>query len=292
MQSSSAIFSAASETLPYPPVNQANTSSGVGSPYTQVLPAYARDLFIRWIGLQLAVEIGGRVPWSVTSYNAEQLQVLFDSAAIMTRIPTGNFTIATGSAAHPNYVQRNDNLGESMIAPPWFTFAFLKNGSIVGGTRLVSIGALLQWCSANLAHFYGAFTYQETENHWQYRGNPPITSIINGTTNPTLTSSQFAHWTAGCHGTTGFIRNVLRAINIPVHISIVCGHSQSVFITENLYLDHGDDPYNQTFKATGLPASQLLIDQATYVSWFGSSTDNRSQGCNYIGHQVTVLAGP
>lgn len=30
---------------------------------------------------------------------------------------------------------------------------------------------------------------------------------------------------------------------------------------------------------------------ATYESWFGTSTDNRSEGCDKIGHQVAVLAG-
>ena len=68
-------------------------------------------------------------------------------------------------------------------------------------------------------------------------------------------------------------------------------HSQACFITEGLYLDHGGNPYNGTFKGTGQPAPALLIDHATYLSWFGTGTDYRSEGCDKIGHQVDVLAG-
>lgn len=292
METQPGTFSAQGEGLPYPPINLRDTVNDNASPWTGVSADYAWDLFIRWVALQLVVEIGHHVPWSITSYNAEQLQVLFDSAAIMSRLSDDSFTVATGSPGHANYVKRKDNLGASLIAPPWYTYAFLVNSSVIGASRIETIGNLLQWASDNLTHYYGAFAYKETENHWQYRGIPPITRIIEGTINPTIgLDGQLAHWTAGCHGTTGFIRNVLRVVNIPVHISTVCGHSHACFITENVYLDHGDNPYNIIFKSTGQSASALLIDLTTYVSWFGASTDNRSSGCDKIGHQVDILAG-
>ena len=62
-------------------------------------------------------------------------------------------------------------------------------------------------------------------------------------------------------------------------------------MTENLYLDHGDDPYNLDFKSTGLPAVDLLIDEATYESWFGTDPDNHDTNCSYVGNQVKVLKG-
>jgi hypothetical protein len=290
-ESQSGIYTPAGETLVHPPPNQKDTSNDNGSPWTSVTGTYARDLYIQWIALQLAVEIGNRVPWSVTTYNAEKLQVLFDSAAIMSRLADGSYNVATGSPGHPNYVKRKDNLGASLIAPPRYTYSFLVNSGIIGATRLATIGKLLDWVSANCVHYFGASTYQNMEDHWQYRGCPPIGRTIEGTTNPNIGSGSFNHWTAGCHGTTGLLRNVLRAVNIPAAITTVCGHSQAVFLTEGRYLDHGDNPYNSTFTGTGLPAVDLLIDQATYESWFGTSTDNRSEGCDKIGHQVDVLAG-
>jgi hypothetical protein len=51
------------------------------------------------------------------------------------------------------------------------------------------------------------------------------------------------------------------------------------FLTEGTYLDHGDNPYNLGFKASMLPASDLLIDDATYTAWFGPSLDNNDTNC-------------
>jgi hypothetical protein len=242
--------------------------------------------------VNLLAEIGGHFPWSVLSYSAEQLQVLFDSTAIMSRTPHGTFTLCSGNPEHPNYVKRKDNLGGSLIAPPRYTYAFLIKNNLVGTTRLDTIAKVLQWISNHLVHFFGAANYGNMDANWQYRGIPPITRVIEGTTSSVAGSfPAFQHWTAGCHGTTGFLRNVLRAANIPVQIVRICDHGLCYFMTENLYLDHGDDPYNLDFKSTGLPAVDLLIDEATYETWFGTNPDNNDTNCSYIGNQVKVLKG-
>ena len=74
---------------------------------------------------------------------------------------------------------------------------------------------------------------------------------------------------------------MLRAVNIPVQPVWVCGHELAHFMTENLYLDHGDDPYNANVKNSNSPILSLLIDEATYTAWFTSDltvniTDNAS----------------
>jgi hypothetical protein len=286
-------FATLNETLAYPPVNQNNTTTSTDSPYTAVTESFARELYLRWIALSLAVEIGGHVPWSVTGYTAEQLQVLFDSASFLSRRPDNNYLVCAGSPGHLNYVNRKDNLGGSLIAPPRFTLAFLRNRNLVGTTRATTIASLLDWCRDNLVHFYGAADYGTMEQHWQYRGLPPITRVVGGTisTYPgAMTTTE--HWTAGCHGTTGFLRNVLRAVNIPVQILRVCGHGQVRFLTEGTYLDHGDNPYNLGFKASGLPASDLLIDEPTYTMWFGSSLINHDTNCGDIGRRARELTPP
>lgn len=279
------------EPLQYPPVNLSETlATDTASPNVKVDQNYAREFYLRWVALQLVMEIGGHLPWSVRAYTTAQLQILFDSAAVMSRDPFGKYSLCSGNPAHPNYIKRKDNLGGALIAPPRYTYAFLATTQIIGTTRRATINNLLQWVSANLSHFIGQSNYLNMEGHWQYRGLPPISRTIEGTTeNVTHT---FGHWTAGCHGTVGFLRNVLRAVNIPVEIVRVCGHGLVYFTTEGLYLDHGDDPYNLTFKATGLPASDLLIDEATYLARFGADMNNHEQNCSAIGQQVTVLANP
>ena len=54
------------ETIAYPPVNLANTTNNSGSPWVHVSAAYAWDLYIRWIALNLLAEIGNHFPSSVT----------------------------------------------------------------------------------------------------------------------------------------------------------------------------------------------------------------------------------
>jgi hypothetical protein len=99
---------------------------------------------------------------------------------------------------------------------------------------------------------------------WQYYGFPPVSSIIAGTTS----ADGFAHWTAGCHGSLGFYTAVLKTVNIPVRPVWVCGHELAFFPTENLYMDHGDDPYNLNVKNSMKPMTDFLIDEAMYKAWF------------------------
>jgi hypothetical protein len=128
------------------------------------------------------------------------------------------------------------------------------------------------------------------EQHWQYRRLPPISRIISGTTSTYPGASTFAHWTAGCHGTAGLLRNVLRSVNVPVQILRACGLGQALFLTERTYLDHADDPYNLGFKASGRSSADLLIDDATYTSWFGPSLDNQdTTGCADVGRRAAEL---
>lgn len=45
-----------------------------------------------------------------------------------------------------------------------------------------------------------------------------------------------------------------------------------------------------SFRLPGADAA-LHIDQASYVAWFGASTDDRSEGCDKIGQQVNGQPG-
>ncbi|MBF0275760.1 MAG: hypothetical protein HQK84_11070 [Nitrospinae bacterium] len=277
--------------LPYPPTNLQSTKNNNGAPWTAVENSYAWNLFIQNIALQLVLEIGNLLPWSIRKYNDEQLQVLFDSAAIMSRRADGSYIIGSASPCFKQYINRKSNLGASLIAPPTFAYEFLVNSGLIGATKLATIGNLLQWISNNLLPSIGGSTYLNMEKHWQYRGLPPISRMIEGSTNPSVVSETTQHWTPDSHGTTGFIRNVLRVVNIPVHISTICDLSQACFLTENLYLDNGDNLYNTDFISTEFPASDLLIDHNTYVSWFGTETINREEGCENLGRQVKELSG-
>jgi len=76
-----------------------------------------------------------------------------------------------------------------------------------------------------------------------------------------------------------------------MQIVTICGHSLAYFMSEQTYMDHGDDPYNGDFKATGQSSSALLIDQATFTARFGSDPNNHGNDgdaiCNYIGWETS-----
>jgi hypothetical protein len=137
-----------------------------------------------------------------------------------------------------------------------------------------------------MVHFYGPQTYGNCDAVWQYRGYPPLSRIVTGTTdanNPTLGQADY---TMGCHGSVGFLNAMLRVLNIPVLPVWVCGHELAYFPTEGLYLDHGDDPYNLNVRSSTQPISLVLIDEATYAARFDPDpTINVSagNGCNSIG---------
>jgi len=69
----------------------------------------------------------------------------------------------------------------------------------------------------------------------------------------------------------GFLRTVLRTVNIPVVHEHQGGHALPHFSADGLHLSHGDDPYTQyTFADPSYPMSELLIKQSTFDEWFGS----------------------
>ena len=184
-------------------------------------------------------------------------------------------------------------------APPDFTFAFLSANLMIAQDRLHTIGNLLEW-SRDLIHFLGDFTAKNVEGHWQYRGRTPVSRVISGTTpifypykkGDTSPPKEltFGHYTAGCWGTTAFLRAVLRVVNIPVKQVTAQRHSLPHFMTEGKYLSHSDDPYSQNTRSSpGFPVEEWFIDQATYDAWFGPGV-SLPQGKSNVSRRITDLA--
>jgi hypothetical protein len=259
---------------------------------TYLTPATARELFLSNVAHALLVEIGGLVPWSITGYDDTSLKILLSSETNLRashQMPSylaSEFLTSVSAYDEPSY-----------NAPPRQTYAYIVQHGMLGPSRIDTIGALLQWARVNLVHFNNAssVTFGVGDAIWHYRGNPPITRILSGTAS-SMDGGEFEHWTAGCHGTIGFLRGMLRAVNIPVQELEHCFHAQAYFPTEDRYLDHGDDPYNQIFKNSSHSTEALLIDRATYTSWFGTdglapADENSVGGCQNIGRQVSEL-GP
>jgi len=227
------------------------------------------ELYLAWAGHCLAVEAGGRVPWSIEGYGDEELAILLDSRQYARRsllIPPGGFRLS------------NDPHCYSLPCPPDVAWAFVRDTVGVGGTRLETVANSLRWCR-RMTHFYGKYGPANMEAHWGYRGFPPASRVISGTVNPEREQMGRRHWTGGCHGTSGFLRCVLRAANVPVRHDLVAGHSLTHFPTEGAHLTHGDDPYSAWLaNPTG---EELLVDHARFLELFSrSSVGAEEQGLN------------
>lgn len=242
----------------------------------------AWQYFIGYVAQSIAAEQAGWLSWSVAGYSPAELELLFDSHSL--------FEWLSGRQKYG--VLRDHGIllrhGAAMPGDPVRTFDFLRSNGLIGPTTRHTIERLLEWCRSNLSHFYGGYDPANLNAHWQYQGWPPVERIISGATHPQY---GFAHWTAGCWGTVGFLRTVLRTANIPVLLEKRCDHALSHFVREALYLSHGDDPYNQLSMGNPppFPAGTLLIDQATFDGWFGSALPDPTV-CNNVGRQTRELA--
>ncbi len=260
-----------------PPPNAANPADDA-SATTVLAVEHAWPLFMTYVARSLAVEIGRLVPWSILGYSSEELALLLDSREMF-----------QWSSSYGGY-QIDGNLGCVIPAPPEYTSSFLIGNGLIAHNRIDTIGNVLDWCRQNMVHFIGRATTANLEDQWQYRGYPPVSRVIEGTPFTGHPEHGVRNRTAGCRGTTGFLRAVLRVVNIPVAAAHACGHAMPHFVSERMYLTHGDDPYNAFAKATPpYPARELLIPHSKFDDWLGSGA-TEDERCNNVGRRVYELA--
>jgi hypothetical protein len=222
----------------------------------------AWPIYVNHVASGLAAEIFAWVPWSLRAYNAEQLKVLFDGTRVFTRAATwSDATFKDGRVVYPSYITPTNAT---------FTLEFLKDLDLIRPTRLETISRTIDW-AANLSHKTGTGTV----DHWQYEGRAPLARVLDGTVR--ISDDRFGHYTGGCTSTSWILSWTLRPINIPVvnvqDPSGTCGHSVTGFISEAMYLDHGDVPYNRVVDQAAIPGSWLLINQQTFKEWFPTPAD-------------------
>ena len=249
------------------------------APTTALSQHDARWLYLASVGQSLAVEIGSRVPWSCSNYSSSNLAVLFDSRQFY-----------SWSASANGYQIEDMQGGYVVPSTPRTMYSFLLDNDLVGDHRKGTTVRTLRWCHDNMSHNEGGHTTEVYDAVWHYRGEAPVVRTINGTTDHLNPSFGVRHWTAGCHGTAGFLRAVLRTVNIPVVHDHQAGHALPNFSADHLHLSHGDDPYNAlAITDPQYSMSELLIDEAKYDAWFGSGVSAADKLKN-VGKRTQELA--
>lgn len=223
-------------------------------------------LYTALVGWSVAVEIAQATPWRLEDYGPEDLRYLLDSRTMAWRTLDGDFAFGTSFARVP--ALRRDNLPETAFGSPAVAASWWRSAGGAGAARLEAIATVLEWFRANGTHFLGAGNFEAMESVWQYAGYPPLSRVLEGTTDVRYPEMGHRNWTAGCHGTVGVIAALLRSVNVPVQPIWVGGHELAFFPTEGLYLDHGDDPYSSYVRASSAPILNVLIDESTYAARF------------------------
>ena len=252
---------------------------------TDLQPEDAWKYYINYIAHCLRVELDRLVQWSLLKYNEKQLKLLLDNHTL--------FEYSKSRKVYSIFRRHESLFNHGSVTPgdPVRIYDFLDEEKLISITRWGTIGYLLGWCRDNLYHFKDGNTPENYQDHWQYEGYPPVERIISGTKHPNL---GFQHYTAGCWGTTGFIRMVLRTINIPVVLEEQCNHALPHFVyssSHEFYLSHGDDPYNKLYKTNTpkFPPLDLTINQQKFDQWFNKDLPEETI-CNNVGRHALELA--
>ena len=267
-------------TLPPDPLTNQEPLADLDGPLT-VLDEndQAWPIYVAAVAHTLAAEAGHWLPWSLCDYGwgSQEVKMLVSSWdrywAANTVYP--GLTVRGPTPAHVTRV-----------------FTFLSDNGLIGATRHETILNVIDW-ARRLLHFFGDYTTINFEGHWQYRGSPPMSHMLDGThvTVPPYDNMypDPEHWTAGCSGTTAFLKELLRTVNIPMKPVFVCGHALPYFVTEGQYLTHGDDPYSgfREGSTTVMPSlEEFLIDEPKFAAWFGGPEE---EACDNVGRRQREL---
>jgi hypothetical protein len=271
------------KSLPEAPESTVNLNENGKILSTDINPKDAWKYYLAYVSHCLVVELDKLVHWSILKYNESQLNLLLDSKSLF------EYSESEDIYSISRWNETLFNHGATTPGDPTRIYDFLSKEELIGITRIDSIGRLLGWCRTNMYKVTDKSTPQNYSEYWQYEGYPPVERIIKGTNHPEL---GFHHFTAGCWVTAGFLRGVLRTINIPVALEERCNHALPSFTYNNhkFYLSHGDDPYNKLYKITTFqfPPSDLLIDHNKFESWFDKKLPEETI-CNNVGKHAFEL---
>ncbi|HNO26301.1 MAG TPA: hypothetical protein PKK94_25195, partial [Leptospiraceae bacterium] len=215
----------------------------------------AWTMFASYTAHGLMMEIKGELDWSIKKYSALGLSELFDSIRMLYR-----------NGGSEDYTV-DDDFGYALPCEPKTAYKFLTKNKIIKSDRKSTIEAMLEWCRSNLSHSSGDIGDVDSYyDQWQYKGLPPVVKMIEGTKTLSDPSAEKRHYTAGCGGTSAFLKAVLRVVNIPVTtVTVGAGHKTPYFMEEGLYLSHGDDPYNLLMiNDPPIPISELFLDEKKF----------------------------
>ena len=252
----------------------------------------ARSLYIAHLAQTFWWELHGG-HWSFETLNNDALDVLFNGLYMFGAEDTGG------------YARQGDAWNDPTLKLPYrypvtpgdpaYSYQYLVQRNLIGNTPRETIVRVLNWARTQGIHATGGLSSTGNRRaQWQYDGAPPVTRILHGTRMLDMPGSTIGtddrqiSRIPGCHGFTGLLNWLLRTVNIPVSALYPdldkTGHSLTYFVSEDLFLSHGDD-YKLEFPG-GLPKE--TTDPISGALVFGSP-DDYDMNCLFIDRNTHCL---
>lgn len=240
--------------------------------YTRVLydPAATTELYLKVVALQLAMELGGELPWKFLDHSEADISLLLDGRRLFRYFAAGSRPWGGQQTVDR---EGYDAQGTIPIAP-LTAISFIFRHGLLRETRFATVAQLLEWERFNLQHAMGSpqslvgeCGKEFHEVYWGTKGHPTLPSMMFGTimacrlvpqpgsgSTTTYFSTEVTHYTGGCGGTGNFSYNVLRFLNLPAE-KVAFTHGQMRFVVERA-------PFEQMLAALEplLPADPAIDD--------------------------------
>ena len=131
----------------------------------------AEDIYVTNIAHSLIREMDGTLSWSLDDLPDHQLAMLLGSEGFFIRYGRVVPGVPEGYVVN----------GHTGPAPPEVIRDFIEDTDLVRGSRYETIVRTVEWARHYLTHFSCWFTTANAENHWDYRGTPPLARMLAGT---------------------------------------------------------------------------------------------------------------
>jgi hypothetical protein len=233
----------------------------------------AQEIYLAHLAQSLWVEVNGIVPWHLVDLPVAERQRLLDGRQMFTQQGINRYSYAVNAAP----------------SDPRAVFHFLRATQMIKATPAATTLAFAEWIRGHVSHF--SFSDSATELWGTPDASRPSPLRI---LYPLATASR-KHVTTGCWGTTAFLGEVLRTVNIAViQRSTLLNHSGVHIPAAGLSLIHSDDLYESNLFPSGgnvalVPTQKIFVSDADYAARFASPTlECTSAGCNNLWQQRSV----
>lgn len=231
---------------------------------------HGRHVYLSHVANTLALEMTGKLPWSIADYSDDEAKQLLSSWMWL------QYVEPPEAAVEGYYFEE---LNSPMT--PGHVMRFLTSNDLLGTTALDTVARFFGWCRILTHYFTEDDNPPDIHAFWGPDVPPiPTSMVIKGTNYTGSDPPRFGHYTYGCAGTAALMRSVLRVVNIPVAIVVPpCGHTMAQFPSIDRAMSHGDDPYDSIATFTDVPGwprptlDEYLITMDQYNDWFGASID-------------------